>query len=175
MATRKEVAEHLDLSVVSISKLVEKGVLDVKIGRNPMDLDVCRKNYINYLRQLGGYNKRTGSGDIAEEKTRLTKAQADKAELEVSELEAELIPADLVQSTWIDYIANVRAKLLGLPSRIAHQVITVDKYAEAEIIIKEKVYEALDELVNEGIPAKYRKSITESKSDVEESIQSENI
>ena len=82
-----------------------------------------------------------------------------KAELEVSELEAELIPAELVQSTWIDYVANVRAKLLGLPSRIAHQVITVDKYAEAEIIIKEKVYEALDELVNEGIPAKYRKSI----------------
>ena len=175
MATRKEVAEHLDLSVVSISKLIEKGVLDVKIGRNPMDIDVCRKNYINYLRQLGGYNKRIGSGDIAEEKTRLTKAQADKAELEVSELEAELIPADLVQSTWIDYIAKVRAKLVGLPSRIAHQVITVDKYAEAEIIIKEKVYEALDELVNEGIPAKYRKSITESKSDVEESIQSENI
>ena len=103
----------------------------------------------------------------------MTKAQADKAELEVSELEAELIPAELVQSTWIDYVANVRAKLLGLPSRIAHQVITVDKYAEAEIIIKEKVYEALDELVNEGIPAKYRKSITESESDVEESIQSE--
>ena len=175
MATRKEVAEHLDLSLVSISQLIQKGVLDVKQGRNPMDLDLCRRNYINYLRQLGNYNKRTGTGDIAEEKTRLTRAQANKAELEVSELEAELIPADLVQSTWIDYVANVRAKLLGLPSRVAHQVITVDKYAEAEIIIKEKVYEALDELVNEGIPTKYRKSVTESQSDVEESIESENI
>jgi len=39
MATRKEVAEHLDLSLVSISQLIQKGVLDVKQGRNPMDLD----------------------------------------------------------------------------------------------------------------------------------------
>ena len=152
MATRKEVAEHLDLSVVSISKLIEKGVLDVKIGRNPMDLDVCRKNYINYLRQLGGYNKRTGSGDIAEENTRLTKAQADKAELEVSELEGKLIPATLVQETWQDFVANVRAKLLGLPSKLAHQVIAAEDYAEAEKLLKKEVYEALNELAEDGIP-----------------------
>ena len=138
MATRKEVAEHLDLSIVSISKLIQKGVLDVKQGRNPMDLDLCRKNYINYLRTLGNYNKRTGTGDIAEEKTRLTKAQADKAEFEVSELEAELIPATKVQETWIEYVANVRAKLLALPSRVAHQVLIVDKYADAEEEKKKK-------------------------------------
>ena len=175
MATRKEVAEHLDLSIVSISKLIQKGVLDVKQGRNPMDLDLCRKNYINYLRTLGNYNKRTGTGDIAEEKTRLTKAQADKAELEVSELEAELIPAIKVQETWIEYISNVRAKLLALPSRVAHQVIIVDKYADAESIIKEYVHEALEELVDEGIPRQYRKNTGNSESDMATTTESENI
>ena len=45
------------------------------------------------LEKLGGYNKRTGTGDIAEEKTKLTAAQARKAELEVEELEKSLIPA----------------------------------------------------------------------------------
>ena len=172
MATRKEVAEHLDLSLVSISQLIQKGVLDVKQGRNPMDLDLCRRNYINYLRQLGGYNKRSGSGDIAEEKTRLTKAQADKAELEVSELEAELIPASLVQSTWTDYIANVRAKLLALPSRVAHLVITTDKYVEAEQIIKEQVYESLQELAENGIPTKYRQRNNSNQPDLESTTES---
>ena len=75
---------------------------------------------------------------LQREKTRLTKAQADKAELEVSELEGKLIPATLVQETWQDFVANVRAKLLGLPSKLAHQVIATDDYAEAEKLLKKK-------------------------------------
>ena len=115
----------------------------------------------------------SGTGDIAEEKTKLTAAQARKAELEVEELEGSLIPAQLVEDTWVDYVANARAKLLGLPSRIAHQVITVDKYAEAELIIKEQVHEALNELAQNGIPQKYRKGDTGDKSDMDSTTQSE--
>ena len=166
MATRKEVAEHLDLSLVSISKLIQKGVLDVKQGRNPMDLELCRKNYINYLRTLGNYNKRTGTGDIAEEKTRLTKAQADKAELEVSELEGKLIPAPLVQDTWTDFVANVRAKLLGMPSRLAHQMIATENYAEAEKLLKDSIYDALNELADNGIPRQYEDRVEKHATDI---------
>ena len=155
MATQREVAEHLDLSTKRISELIRDGILPSKMGRSPLNLDVCRIAYISYLRKLGGYNKRSGSGDIAEEKTRLTKAQADKAELEVSELEGQLIPAQLVQDTWTDFVANARAKLLALPSKIAHQVIALDKYAEAELLIKENVHDALSELAEDGIPTKY--------------------
>jgi phage terminase Nu1 subunit (DNA packaging protein) len=155
MATQREVAEHLDLSTKRISELIRDGILPSKMGRSPLNLDVCRIAYISYLRKLGGYNKRSGGGDIAEEKTRLTKAQADKAELEVSELEGQLIPAQLVQDTWTDFVANARAKLLALPSKIAHQVIALDKYAEAELLIKENVHDALSELAEDGIPTKY--------------------
>ena len=155
MATQREVAEHLDLSTKRISELIRDGILPSKMGRSPLNLDVCRIAYISYLRKLGGYNKRSGGGDIAEEKTRLTKAQADKAELEVSELEGQLIPAQLVQDTWTDFVANARAKLLALPSKIAHQVIALDKYAEAELLIKENVHDALSELAENGIPTKY--------------------
>jgi len=155
MASQREVAEHLDLSTKRISELIRDGILPSKMGRSPLNLDVCRIAYISYLRKLGGYNKRSGGGDIAEEKTRLTKAQADKAELEVSELEGQLIPAQLVQDTWTDFVANARAKLLALPSKIAHQVIALDKYAEAELLIKENVHDALSELAEDGIPTKY--------------------
>ena len=123
------------------------------MGRSPLNIDVCRVAYISYLRKLGGYHKRSGSGDIAEEKTKLTAAQARKAELEVEELEGSLI--------------------LGLPSRIAHQVITVDKYAEAELIIKEQVHEALNELAQDGIPQKYRKGDTGDQSGLDSTTQSE--
>ena len=87
-------------------------------------------------------------------------------------MEAKLIPAELVEETWVDYVANARAKLLGLPSRIAHQVITVDKYAEAELIIKEQVHEALNELAQDGIPQKYRKGDTGDKPNMDSTTES---
>ena len=111
MATQREVAEHLDLSVKRVSELIRDGILPSKVGRSPLNIDVCRIAYISYLRKLGGYNKKSGTGDITEEKTKLTAAQARKAELEVEQLEGNLIPAQLVQDTWIDYVANARAKL----------------------------------------------------------------
>ena len=124
------------------------------------------------MRKLGGYNKKSGTADIAEEKTRLTKAQADKAELEVSSLEGQLIPAKLVQDTWADLIANVRIRLLGLPSRIAHHVIIVDTYQEAELIIKDQVYETLDELAeNNGIPKEYADRVKQHDEIVQESTE----
>jgi len=172
MATQREVADHLDLSVKRVSELIRDGVLPSKMGRSPLNIDVCRVAYISYLRKLGGYNKRSGTGDIAEEKTKLTAAQARKAELEVEEMEGSLIPAQLVEDTWIDYVSNSRAKLLGLPSRIAHQVITVDKYAEAELILKEHVHEALNELAQDGIPQKYRKGDTGDQSGLDSATQS---
>lgn len=166
MATQREVAEHLDLSVKRVSELIRDGILPSKVGRSPLNMDVCRIAYISYLRKLGGYNKKSGTGDITEEKTKLTAAQARKAELEVEQLEGNLIPAKLVQDTWIDYVANARAKLIALPSRIAHQVITVENYPEAEQIIKDKVYEALEELGENGIPTKYRKGDTADQPDM---------
>ncbi len=166
MATQREVSEHLGLSVPSISELIKKGVLPSKRGRSPLDLDVCRHAYISYLRKLSGYHKKSGSGDIAEEKTRLTKAQADRAELEVSELEGRLIPATLVQDTWTDFVANVRAKLLGMPSRLAHQMIATEDYAEAEKLLKDCVYDALNELAENGIPTEYAGRVEKHDADV---------
>lgn len=84
-------------------------------------------------------------------------------------MEGSLIPSQLVEDTWVDYVANARAKLLALPSRVAHQVITIDTYSEAEELIKDQVHEALDELAQHGIPKKYRQSSEQDQSDLESS------
>ena len=126
MATRKEVAEHLFMTPQNVAKLIKEGVFVTQPGANPLDLDHCRRSYIAFLQNKARYNLKDGTGDITEEKTRLTRAQANKAELDVEVIEGKLIPTDLVMETWINYISNCRAKLLGLPNKVAHLVIAVD-------------------------------------------------
>ena len=145
MATIKEVADHLDLTSTHIHNLFNANVLTKSGKSGGQDLDDCRVKYIRYLRTLSK-GKNTNSGDLNEERTRLTKAQADRAELELQEIEADLISTDTIKTIWSDYVANVRSKLLALPSKLGHLTQAAETYAEAEAIIKESVYECLEEL-----------------------------
>lgn len=53
MATQKEVAEHLDLSIRRVSALVKQGILPSSRGLGGCSLDTCRISYIGYLRGIG--------------------------------------------------------------------------------------------------------------------------
>jgi len=145
MATNKEVAEHLDCSAEWVSRLKSQNILPSAPGKS-MNIDQCRIAYINYLRTKARMTSNTDDGTITEHKTRLTSAQADKAEMEVQVLSSSLIKADDVRSTWTEFVSNVRAKLLNLPSKLAHQVIGLDHYAEAEELLTNEIYETLNEL-----------------------------
>ena len=174
LATRKEAAEHLDLSVQSINDLINKGIIVVKAGRSPINLDAARFAVLNDLRKAARYTKKVGVGDIAEEKTKLTAAQARKAELEVEVMEGKLVPIKEVEDFLIERFSNARAKWLAVPSRIAHKVLAVDNYAEAELEIKEGINEGLEELANDGIPEKYRTSGREDQQDLDSAPESSN-
>lgn len=150
MAKQKEVADHLDMSPQRVRDLLKQGVLTRGHGQDALDLDECRKNYIRYLR-MRSRGLQNNTGDLNEEKTRLTKLQADKAELEVRELEQSLVSVETITEEWVGYAANVRSKLLALPSKISHRVQSAESYAEAEKILKDAVYDALYELSNNGL------------------------
>ena len=150
MAKQKEVAEHLDMSPQRVRDLLKQGVLTRGHGQDSLDIDECRKNYIRYLR-MRSKGLQNNSGDLNEEKTRLTKLQADKAELEVKEMEQSLVSVEKITEEWVGYAGNVRSKLLALPSKVSHRVQSADTYAEAEKILKEAVYDALYELSNNGL------------------------
>ena len=168
MATQTELAEHLDLSPQSISDLVRKGIITIKKGRSPVNIDACRVQYINHLRKNASHYKKSGTGgDIVEESTRLKKFQADKAELEVNQLEGKLIPAQLVKDTWSDFVGNAKAKLLNIPNNLAHQVLAVEDFSQAEDLIKKSIYEALEELSQNGLPREYAESADTSTKSVE--------
>jgi phage terminase Nu1 subunit (DNA packaging protein) len=168
MANQVELAKHLGMTPQSVSELVKNGVFTVKQGRSPIDLDVCRIEYINHLRKHAGHFKKAGnSGDMVEESTRLKKFQADKAELEVNQLEAKLIPADLVQSAWGELVLNAKRKLLNMPTNLAHQVLAASNFNEAEHLIKNSVHEALEELSNNGLPREYAERAKSNEESVE--------
>ena len=168
MATQRELAEHLDLSTKRISELIRDGILPSKMGRSPINIDVCRIAYISYLRKLGGYNNRSGSGDITEEKTRLTRAQADAAELKVSELEGLLLPVEMVLINWANLFSIVRVGFLGLASKIAHLLMAAKSVQDIKVIIDEEVYRILNELAeSNGLPKEYADRGEKHNADIE--------
>jgi phage terminase Nu1 subunit (DNA packaging protein) len=86
------------------------------------------------------------AGSLEEERTRLTKAQADKTELEVAVMRGSLIPAGTVEEVWSKMLGAFRARCLSIPTKASHAVLAVADLTEAELVLKDYVHEALSEL-----------------------------
>ena len=72
---------------------------------------------------------------------------AKLAEYEEKKVSGALIEVDLVRAEWQQILANVRAKLLSLPTKLAAQAMSAGTLAEMEALLTEGVHEALQELV----------------------------
>ena len=90
--------------------------------------------------------------DLNSERSRLTHHQANKTALEEAILAASLIPAETAIASWQSHIASTRAKLLGLPTKMARLAVDASDLHEIESGIRECVYEALVELSEYGLP-----------------------
>lgn len=83
--------------------------------------------------------------DYNAERARLTHHNANIAELDEARKRGELIPRDEVIAEWQMVIASVRAKLLGLPVRLASTCAGED-FRAIEDEARRIVHEALTEL-----------------------------
>ncbi|MBI1207893.1 MAG: hypothetical protein GC191_11475 [Azospirillum sp.] len=122
MATQAEVAEHLFLTDRSIRDLISRGVLPAA-RRGQLDMDDCRRRYLDHLRMIAaGRARGSASGDddldLAAEKARLTKEQADAAAMKNARDRRELLPRTAVNEAVVDAFGRVRDRLLGLPGRL---------------------------------------------------------
>jgi len=84
--------------------------------------------------------------DYQAERARLTHHQANKTELEEQVLRGELVPSSAIESLLSNIFTAFRAKLLGLPTKAAPQLVIMADPVEAETLIRAFLYEALDEL-----------------------------
>ncbi len=86
-------------------------------------------------------------------KERLALARADLAEMRAAERRGDLIATADVTDAWSQHIAAARAKLLALPTTIAPRIAPPGKLGEAQEIVRDIVYDALNELAGDGLPA----------------------
>ncbi len=86
--------------------------------------------------------------DYTVERARLTKAQADEKELQVKILSGDLITREVHIETLSTLVANSRAKLLTIPTKLAQTAIAATNLSEIETEAMELIYEALLELAN---------------------------
>jgi len=138
------IAALLKLSERRVQQLVKEDVLPrpIKGVYEPIG---CVHGYIEYLKRLiaGG-----GELSLTDERTRLTKFQADLAELQYKKANGELIDSKLASSVWGEIVAAIRQKLLGLPTRLAPILSTSQSIPEFRDVLEKAVYEVLNELTN---------------------------
>jgi terminase small subunit / prophage DNA-packing protein len=83
-------------------------------------------------------------------KTRKELAQAELAEMQVALKRGELAPVGVMRAGMEKAVAQARARLLSIPSKLARQVAGM-KAAEAKEAIEAQIHEALAELANAEI------------------------
>lgn len=114
-----ELAAWLGLSSGRVSELARDGILPRQSvpGGYGFPLKDSVRTYAEYLRKRAG--QRSGSEQLAAEKLRLASEQADKLAIQNAKARGDLIPAAKVRAEWLNIAADLRARLLAVPSRVA--------------------------------------------------------
>jgi len=158
----------LDLTPQRINQLAREGIIP-KVERGRYELVPVVRAYIQYLR-MGNLKRDLPEDDYTTHRMRLTRARADIMEMEKAQMEEKLIPAGDIESAWIEVVANMRAKILSLPTKVAPELFAAESLSEVKAILKEQIFEALTELENVEIHVNNPIRSSESETDSEEGV-----
>ena len=141
------IAKLFDLTERRVQQLTKEGIIP-KSSKGKYELVPSVKGYINYLkeRSLGASDMEANNSNIANERASLIKMQADKLAMEIDEEKGRLLDVKKAETAWDNLIAHCRAVLLGIPNRLANQIVEINNPEEVALILKQAIYEALTEL-----------------------------
>ena len=135
----------------TIRDLADKGHV-VKIGRNLYDLPASIMRLVPHLRDVAaGRGGADAVESLTQERARLAKEQADAHALKNKITRGELVEARAVTERWSDICAQIRARLLAIPTIYCADVPTATR-AEIDTLdrlIREALTGLADELANE--------------------------
>ncbi len=60
----------------------------------------------------------------------------------------QLVTVERIEADWIQMVTACRAKLLGIPTKTAYQIVNLKDPEEVEKFLKRTIHEALLELAN---------------------------
>lgn len=89
--------------------------------------------------------------DLEEGKRRKMAAEAALAETELAQVQGRLVEADEIERAWGELVANCRAKLLSIPSKVSPEVFAAESLVEVKATLKSAILEALNELSDSEI------------------------
>jgi phage terminase Nu1 subunit (DNA packaging protein) len=138
-----EISEILGLSDRRIRQLEKEDAL-VKISRGKYDLKASIQKYIEYIKEQA--QKTEEELDLTKEKTLLTRANRQKVELELQIMRGELHRSEDVRRVMNDMLGAFRARVLAIPGKVAPRLIAQTNAAVIQNIVRNEVYEALQEL-----------------------------
>ena len=138
------ICKLLDLTPQRVNQLVREGIVP-RAERGRYELVPVVQAYIRYLRDRAVKGDVHGD-DYSAHRTRLVKTRADLMEIEKAQIENRLIPAGDVEKVWGEVLNSCRSKLLSLPTKAATEVFAAESLTEVKAILKQGIYEALNEL-----------------------------
>lgn len=140
----KFLAQLFGVTQRRVQQLAADGVIE-KGERGEYPMLACVKGYVSFLQEaanrVGGDNE-----EILKSRARYERARADQIEMDVAVRKAELLFAADVEDEMTAMVANFRARVLATPSAVAAQGAGMRSRAKPEALIRDKIYEALDEL-----------------------------
>lgn len=131
-----------------VRQLENEGVVK-KVARGKYNLQDNIKSYITYIKTYADLkeNKTTeGKVDYDEEHALLERRKREKIELELAAMRGTMHYSEDVERVMEDMLSNFKAKLLGLPSRAAPQLITLNEIADFQECLQKEILEVLKEL-----------------------------
>lgn len=96
------------------------------------------------IEREAGNNRRDDSAD--ELRRRKLAAEAEIAEMEAAQRAGRLLQRDEVDAAVIGAFARVRARLLGVPQKVAPLVAPMEEPGECEVAVRSAIYDCLREL-----------------------------
>lgn len=173
----KTIAKIIGVTERRVRQLVEEGVID-RVGHGRFNLIETINKYIVFLKLD---NEENDNENIQEkldyEKYLHEKAKREKAEMELAHLKKQMHHASEVEKVMNQMLSDFRARLLGLPSKVAPSLVAREDINLIESLIQKEVYEALTEL-SEYDPSLFGDENEDEEDDgdeVEESEETESV
>lgn len=139
------ISKLLDLTPRRVQHLANEGVIP-RAEKGRYELVPAVRGYIRYLRDRSIGRDGEQSSDIASERARLTREQADKMAMENAKARNELIPTPLVQKSIERAFSAFGARIDAIPRKAVPRLKGCSGDAAREKVLRELIREALHEL-----------------------------
>jgi terminase small subunit / prophage DNA-packing protein len=152
--TAAELSEWIGASERTVRELAGREII-VRTGRGKYRLQASVAGYVAHLREVAaGRGPATGPSalDLVAERARLAAEQADAQAMKNDVTRGLVVPVAVAAEDLGRRCARIRTRLLAIPSETAVRVQRAKTAPEAEAIIRDVIYEALEELSGAGEP-----------------------